>query len=178
MANKTFFILLLTIISCKEKRQNIDEVKITLQKPVKIESRKSEKVQNSSEWNFMKVNIESFPVSEKTSFDTYDNFHRTNSPVARVYRRLTKEQIKKLGNLNLRKGGNGEITNVSINYELPYSQNFKTFVFTYQDGEMELNTFMITFDKKYNLIDKLQIAYDEIAESWLMTNSKIYKNKS
>ena len=46
---------------------------------------------------------------------------------------------------------------ISVNYELPYSENFRTFVFTFQDGEMELKTFMVTFDKKFNKIDNCAI---------------------
>ena len=66
---------------------------------------------------------------------------------------------------------------ISVNYELPYSENFRTFVFTFQDGEMELKTFMVTFDKNFKKIDTLQIAYDEIAESWMWTKSEISKSK-
>lgn len=36
---------------------------------------------------------------------------------------------------------------------------------------------MVTFDKKFKKIDELQIAYDEIAESWMWTKSAISKNK-
>ncbi|NJL15417.1 MAG: hypothetical protein HC913_22030 [Microscillaceae bacterium] len=56
-------------------------------------------------------------------------------------------------------------------------QNFKAFVFSYQVGENELKTLMLTFDHNFNKIDQLQIAYDEIAESWLRTKCVISENK-
>lgn len=121
----------------------------------------------------MKVDVENFPVTEETSFDTYDESYRENHPDGRVYKKLKKEQIQKLGLQDWLKNG----TDISVNYELPYSENFRTFVFTFQDGEMELKTFMVTFDKNFKKIDTLQIAYDEIAESWMWTKSEISKSK-
>jgi len=175
MTNKLIFIFLplFTIVSCKEKTQKLEKVTIAVPKPTQTENPSPEKVEPpSSAWDFMNVAVEKFPVSEATSFDTYDASYRENHPAARVYRKLKRAQIEKLGLQDWLKNG----TNVSVNYELPYSENFRTFVFTYQDGEMELKTVMVTFDQNFKKIDALQIAYDEIAESWMRTKSVISKN--
>lgn len=177
MKKKLFAIIITTIIvSCNEKapkKENSEKTEIAVQKNEQPEKSIIETEKPSSEWDYMKVDVENFPVTEETSFDTYDESYRENHPDGRVYTKLKKEQIQKLGLQDWLKNG----TDISVNYELPYSENFRTFVFTFQDGEMELKTFMVTFDKKFKKIDELQIAYDEIAESWMWTKSAISKNK-
>jgi|GEM_PF-755603 len=177
MKKKLFAIIITTIIvSCNEKapkKENSEKTEIAVQKNEQPEKSILETEKPSSEWGYMKVDVENFPVTEETSFDTYDESYRENHPDGRVYTKLKKEQIQKLGLQDWLKNG----TDISVNYELPYSENFRTFVFTFQDGEMELKTFMVTFDKKFKKIDELQIAYDEIAESWMWTKSAISKNK-
>lgn len=168
------FLVFTTIVSCKEQtpKTKITEIKLKNQIQPKNDSVK-EKPKAVEEIKFMKVDMESFPVSEDTSFDIYDKSYRENHPVTRVYTKLKNEEIHKLGLQDWLKNG----TNISVNYELPYSDIFRTFVFTFQDGEMELKTFMVTFDKNFKKIDELQIAYDEIAESWMRTKSEITKDK-
>lgn len=177
MKKKLFAIIITTIIvSCNEKapkKENSEKTEIAVQKNEQPEKSILETEKPFSEWGYMKVDVENFPVTEETSFDTYDESYRENHPDGRVYTKLKKEQIQKLGLQDWLKNG----TDISVNYELPYSENFRTFVFTFQDGEMELKTFMVTFDKKFKKIDELQIAYDEIAESWMWTKSAISKNK-
>ena len=173
---KIILILLffVTVVSCKEKTQEIEKTEI---KPKNQTQPKTDLVKENSETideiKFMKVDMANFPISEETSFDTYDESYRENHPDGRVYTKLKKEQIQKLGLQDWLKNG----TDISANYELPYSENFRTFVCTFQDGEMELKTFMVTFDKNFKKIDTLQIAYDEIAESWMWTKSEISKSK-
>lgn len=48
---------------------------------------------------------------------------------------------------------------------MPFSENFSAIVITYRDGEHELFSTLVTLDKNGNIIDQLDIAYDEIAES-------------
>lgn len=129
---------------------------------------------NASNWDFMKVLVKDFPISENTSFDTYNvNSDTTNYSSKRTNISLSNDQVRKLG---LEKWlQNGSV--VSVNYELPYSSDFRTFVFTCQEGEMELKTKMVTFDKDFNKIDELQVAYDEIAESWLRAESEFSQSK-
>lgn len=165
---------LLMLLSCTDKTQPTQSKKTqpehTPQSKTEATTVKSKPAQ---ELPFKKVDVATFPVSEDTSFDTYDESYRQSHPTSRVYSPLTKEQVHKLGLQSWLKIG----SNFSVNYELPYSKNFRTFVFTYQKGEMELSTVMVTFDQNNTKIDELEVAYDEIAESWLWTKSNIAKNK-
>lgn len=176
---KTLFAIIfgITIVSCNKKapkKENSEKTEIAVQKKEQPTKSTPEKVKKlSSEWDFMNVDVENFPVAEETSFDTYDESYRENHPDGKVYTKLSKEQVRKLG---LEKWLQNA-SDVSVNYELPYSTDFKTFVFTYQEGEMELRTKMVTFDKNFKKIDELEIAYDEIAESWMWTKSEIDKNQ-
>ncbi len=176
---KILFTMLIGIIvvSCndkvvnKETNHKIEILKNENKKDGKLKHDNLEKL--ASEWDFMKVDIENFPVAEETSFDTYDESYNENHPVARVYTKLSKEQVRKLGLEKWLQNG----SDVSVNYELAYSDDFKTFVFTYKSGEMELKTTMVTFDKNFKRIDEIEVAFDEIAESWLWTKSEIDKNQ-
>ena len=62
-------------------------------------------------------------------------------------------------------------------YEIPFSKNFKTFVFSYFENENELKTLALTFDKNFKKIDQLLIAYDEIAESASSTQSELTQDR-
>ena len=46
------------------------------------------------------------------------------------------------------------------------SPQFHAVAVSYQLSDETLYTALITYDKKYNIIDMLEIAFDEIAESW------------
>ncbi|GGG88930.1 hypothetical protein GCM10007415_23770 [Parapedobacter pyrenivorans] len=67
--------------------------------------------------------------------------------------------------------------NFRLNYTIPFSENFTSLVITYQSGEHELFTTLITLSKEDKIIDSLEIAYDEIAESAFAKSSSIEKNK-
>ncbi|PRD54743.1 hypothetical protein C5749_15025 [Sphingobacterium gobiense] len=67
--------------------------------------------------------------------------------------------------------------NFRLNYKIPFSENFTSAVVTYQSGEHELFTTLITLSKEDKIIDRLEIAYDEIAESAFGKSSSIEKDK-
>lgn len=174
---KTIFIFLSlgTIISCKEKIQNTENKEnqqANKSQPIRNDSI-NVKLKSSDEFSFMKVKMEKLPVLEATNFDTYDESYRKKHPSARVYTQLSNEQAEKLGLQEWLKSSQ----NISVNYQLSYPGNFKTFVFTYQDGEMKLKTVMVTFDNNYKKIDELLVAYDEIAESARRMESKLSNHK-
>lgn len=60
-----------------------------------------------------------------------------------------------------------------IRDKLNLSENFYCIVFGFYPNEHELFTTLITFDKDYKLIDFKHIAYDEIAEGCMRTESKV-----
>lgn len=70
-----------------------------------------------------------------------------------------------------------DATNIKLRYIVPFSKNFTSVVVTYQGGEHELFTTLVTVNKENKIIDKLEIAYDEIAESAFGKTSKIEKDK-
>ncbi|WP_346086509.1 hypothetical protein [Sphingobacterium ginsenosidimutans] len=70
-----------------------------------------------------------------------------------------------------------DATNFRLKYKIPFSENFTSIVVSYQCGEHELLTTLITVNKKHKIIDRLQIAYDEIAESAFGKRSQVEKDK-
>lgn len=164
---KTIFIFLSleTIISCREKtdrlpnkeNQGLTEVQAALNDSI------------HAPFSFMKVPMEALPVHENTNFRNFDEAYRKKHHPARIYTKLTDEQVEKLGLQKWLESGK----NVTVNYQLSYPGNFKTFVFTYQEKERKLNTMMVTFDKNYKKLDELLVAYDGSSESTTTTTSSI-----
>ena len=105
------------------------------------------------------------PKIDSTNFDNYDK----------------KEFLsrKELSLLHFDKviPDNNSVENVTVNYKLKISDQFKTYVFVYKKGEMEQFSVLVNYDKDFNFIDATIIAYDEIAESFFRTLSKISKEK-
>ncbi len=62
-------------------------------------------------------------------------------------------------------------------YGLNFSDQFNSIVVSYYDGEHELYTTLLNVDGNNKIIDQLEIAYDEIAESALRKSSTINKDK-
>ncbi|MDR1123864.1 MAG: ankyrin repeat domain-containing protein, partial [Elusimicrobiota bacterium] len=101
------------------------------------------------------------PFKDSTNFDNHTNARQMNA--------------YEIGKLKL-KSKIPDAENFTLNYKLKLSDNFYTFAISYTKGEYELFTDLITFDKDYNIIDKLNIAYDEIGESWFSKRSMILKD--
>lgn len=64
-----------------------------------------------------------------------------------------------------------------LRYGVPFSEHFNAIVITYKSGEHELFTTLVTLDKKDQIIDQLDVAYDEVAESAFRKIGKIEKDK-
>lgn len=108
------------------------------------------------------ISIKNFPITDSTNFD---NFEKIGIPDNGFLKQIKFETQKE------------DIKNPKINYTIPFSKNFTSLVVTYQRGEHELFTTLITVNKKNQIIDILDIAYDEIAESAFQKTSKIDKDK-
>ncbi|WP_164110162.1 MULTISPECIES: hypothetical protein [unclassified Sphingobacterium] len=52
-----------------------------------------------------------------------------------------------------------------LGFKVSFSENFHAIVITYRDGEHELITTLVTLDKSGYIIDQLDIANNEVAES-------------
>lgn len=106
------------------------------------------------------------PHTENTNFDNFPKPKSTPSY-------LSKTQIKRLGLEKWKEDNHAE--SIVLRYRLPkleQAQEITAIVITYQKGDSELFTDILTF-KQHKLIDSKTIAYDEIAESWLQQNSMI-----
>lgn len=142
------------MFSCQDNK--IDE-KTTLD--VKSEKNAISEVPVNNEFTFLETALErKFPLTDSTNFDNFFSDKFLNQ------RQLDLIQSKKITD---------ESENLVVNYRLNLSKNFKTFVFTYNKGEMELFTTLVNYDNDYKFISKLDIAYDETAESWFRTESEI-----
>ena len=106
--------------------------------------------------------IRHFPIVDSTDFENFDKSGIHDNGF-----------LKKINFDPKRK----DATNFRLNYKVPFSEKFASIVVTYQGGEHELFTTLITIDKDSKIIDKLEIAYDEIAESAFAKTSRIEKNK-
>ncbi|WP_114790768.1 hypothetical protein U0035_20315 [Niabella yanshanensis] len=103
-----------------------------------------------------------FPVTDSTSFD---DFEKSGIPDTGFLKRINFDPRRKDAN------------NFRLNYQLPFSDSFTSVVISYQCGENELFTTLVTINKDNKIIDKLEIAYDEVAESAFGKTSKIEKDK-
>ena len=150
---KTIFVItsIFLLVSCVEKTQKSENKT----------SKKEIEPQNKSVSAF-NTTIKYPPFLEETSFDDFNS--------------AENDTVSEIKNLEIKNYFN-DSSHVYLNYEIPFSKNFKTFVFSYFENENELKTLAMTFDKNFKKIDQLLIAYDEIAESWLKTKSKIFENK-
>ena len=70
-----------------------------------------------------------------------------------------------------------EQSKIGINYELNLSNKFRTIAFYFYFTYNELISTLVTYDKEFNIIDHITVAYDEIAESIFRTESKIEMDK-
>jgi hypothetical protein len=161
---KTIFVItsIFLMVSCVEKTQKSENKT----------SKKEIEPQNNS-ISVFDTKIKYPPFLEETSFDYFNSAENDTVSEIKNQVKLSNQQIK---NLEIKNYFN-DSSHVYLNYEIPFSKNFKTFVFSYFENENELKTLAMTFDKNFKKIDQLLIAYDEIAESWLKTKSKIFENK-
>jgi hypothetical protein len=131
--------------------------------PISLDSSKND-VKKITDYQFLdKYSIKVVPHLDTTNFD---NFKLRDS--------LSNEQIKLL---QLDKIASGDIINFWLNYRLSLASDYKTLVVSYMPDENELYTILINYNKDNNIIDFDTVAYDEIAESCMRTESVI-KNDS
>lgn len=106
--------------------------------------------------------VRNFPITDSTGFD---NFNQIGIPDNGFLKRIQFNPE------------HTEANDFRLNYKIPFSENFTSLVITYQRGEHELITMLLTVSKEEKIIDSLEISYDEIAESAFSKCSTIEKNK-
>lgn len=106
--------------------------------------------------------IKKMPFTDSTNFD---NYGKKGIPaegfIARTGFKPNKPETK----------------NFRLNYCVNFAKDVSAVAITYQSGDHELFTTLVTMDSENNIIDKLDIAYDEIAESAFRRISTIQEDK-
>ncbi|STZ56190.1 Uncharacterised protein [Moraxella lacunata] len=102
------------------------------------------------------------PLEVAIDFDNYEQFTHLNKNQAKFFAGLypTAKELVILGKVS-------------------YNPNITSLIMTFSntENEHELITHLINIDKNGNIIDTLNIAYDEIAESWSKTTSALQKEQ-
>ncbi|WP_172917492.1 hypothetical protein [Capnocytophaga canis] len=102
----------------------------------------------------------SFPKKEQTNADNYDLLPALSANQARL----------------LLSGLFPDTENFKRVYSVPFSDDFTSVVVAFQQGEHQFSTILFNLDKNNQIIDYLLIAYDEIAESAVFTESILNKD--
>ncbi|AWY20799.1 hypothetical protein LP123_10065 [Moraxella bovis] len=102
------------------------------------------------------------PLEVAIDFDNYEQFTHLNKNQAKFFAGLypTAKELVIFGKVS-------------------YNPNITSLIMTFSntENEHELITHLINIDKNGNIIDTLNIAYDEIAESWSKTTSALQKEQ-
>ena len=106
-----------------------------------------------------KLKAVSLPYRDSTNFDNH-----TDKP------QMRETEIEQLRLKSKIPDGFG----FTLNHKLIISPQFHAVVVSYQPDNEALCTALITYDKDYNIIDMLEIAFDEIAESMFRKESTVY----
>ena len=117
---------------------------------------------------FQKLPVKHIPLIDSTSFDSFideDDIKKINVEALRLPLVFTN-WFKK-----------GYDYKVISGYRLVLSESFYSVVVTTEKGNHEMKSTLINYDFEGNIIDYKGVAYDEIAESLVRTQSKIEKNK-
>lgn len=106
--------------------------------------------------------VRQIPLTDSTNFD---NFQTGGIPAEGFIKRVGYQPEKPA------------TKNFRLHYTIPFSQTFTTVAISYQSGDHELFTTLLTINSDNKIIDQLDIAYDEIAESAFSKTSRIQDDK-
>lgn len=145
------FLVIFLVVSCKKSIEN-NEI------PTEVLSKKDNK------YNAIinEIPLRNFVFADSTNFDNYSFSEKSISDFVQ--------------HINF-ENGTTEAKNFDVRYKIPFSEKFNSIVITYQKGEFELFTTVVTLNEKLEIIDQLDIAYDEIAESAFRKISTVQKDK-
>ena len=164
-------VVLFLIASCNSNQKNGSNRKST--KPPIAQTMDSTNAQNKAierdslpaplpEPDFLKtLKVQHLPYRDSTNFDNH-----TDQPQMRD---TEIEQLKLKSRIP-------DGFNFKLNHKLAISQQFHAIVISYYVSDNELYTALITYNKDYNIIDLLDIAFDEVAESWFRIESTVHKD--
>ncbi|MCG9791210.1 hypothetical protein [Flavobacterium algicola] len=152
-------ILVFVLQSCQNKKDNgLKEIVLEDSISIKVKTKTSK-----FKTNLLKdVPTKNFPIIDSTNFDDFEKGGKPHNDVLKLFKLETKKE---------------DVEHFRINYKIPFSKNFTSIAITYQSGDHELFSSLITLDNENKIIDILEIAYDEITESAFQKTSEINKYK-
>ena len=112
--------------------------------------------------------IKNLPIIDTTNFDWYDLMERDT---------IDEKEIKRLNLKSLNEYTEIGSASFHYNYRIQFSDDFYSIVISINIDNMALATYLVNFDKNDKIIDKLEIAFDETAESIYRKTSDINQNK-
>ncbi|WP_373710001.1 hypothetical protein [Kaistella sp.] len=124
---------------------------------------KEKNILNTINNQFPDVSYKSLPMADSTNFDNYNHQQGIKNDIFFKKIAFKKDQP--------------EVENSRLRYQLDFSERFQSVVISYYQGEHELFTTLIIIGKNDQIIDQLDIAYDEIAESAFRKTSSIDQNR-
>ncbi|WP_312137528.1 hypothetical protein [Sphingobacterium sp.] len=155
-------ILLFILLSCQSGNRP-QEVKDTARTLPKLDTHVRDIPQDGgSAIDLTAIPEKSLPYTDSTNFDNFNNDGISNPALISA--------IKFEGEFE-------HVQDVRIRYKLNFSDDITGLVVTYPIGDHELNTTLLLLNKELKLVDQMDIAYDEIAESAIREISLIEKEK-
>ena len=155
-------ILLFILLSCQSGKKP-QEVKDTARTLPKLDTNVRDIPQDGgSAIDLTAIPEKSLPYTDSTNLDNFNNDGISNPALISA--------IKFEGEFE-------NVQDVRIRYKLNFSDDITGLVVTYPIGEHELNTTLLLLNKELKLVDQMDIAYDEIAESAIREISLIEKEK-
>ena len=124
---------------------------------------KEKNIHNTINNQFQDVPKKNLPLVDSTNFDNYNHHQGIKNDLFFKKIAFKKDQ--------------SEIENSRLRYQLDFSERFQSVVISYYQGEHELFTTLVIIGKNDQIIDQLDIAYDEIAESAFRKTSSIDQNR-
>ena len=175
--NKLIYIttFALALISCHSNKKQDTSVNSPLADSVAIEKKDSatnnniRTVEHSSFDELINAMItKTVPLIDTTNFDTFIEERK-------IYNKgeILILQLEKIYPNYYKEGYNYRAT---PNYKMELSKKFHSVVVAIYKGDHEMESILINYDLKGNIIDSKVISYDEIAEGWSRIHSKIKHN--
>ncbi|MGN5954473.1 hypothetical protein ACP6L2_07645 [Sphingobacterium lactis] len=152
---------LLLLMSCNQQNEKTNTNK-PKQEEVVAEMQEEVKNTNNTIPELEELSLKEFPFVDSTNFDNDDNQGIKDADLLKRIRFDVED-------VNLKQ--------VRLRYKLNYSPNYYSVVLTYPLGEHELITTLFNINKRGKILDFLDIAYDEIAESAFRKESLLKKNE-
>lgn len=156
--------VIFSTIGCQEKaplgQSSSNETKISKDTVTVIQENNTDKRINNQ---FPDLPNKNLPLVDSTNFDNYNHNLEIKNDLFFKKIKFKKDQP--------------EIENSRLRYQVHFSEKFQSVVISYYQGEHELFTTLVNIDENDQIIDQLEIAYDEIAESAFRKRSSITQNK-